>query len=237
MDAKALEPPTIAKMRLLFNNYEQDTTVNEHVTANERKEENDFLDAVMATSVMRQAMLFLQQKGLVTPDPKTHRDLVKELWFTQYSRGMGKIGSSGFEHVFVHEVKNGTIIGFHNWVYVNEEEQAGRFDYKGYMKEQDIGTVSLHNARCVGGISNPAFIFAFAEGKSAEDTLLAPGPQQAGGHHVCGHLTGAGAGAVHSLLPTASGSHLPRLPGQQQVRHCHLLVALSRQEPHRQCLP
>ncbi|KAH8396296.1 hypothetical protein KR222_007663 [Zaprionus bogoriensis] len=140
VNAKALEPLTIAKMRLLFNNYEQDTAVNEHVTANERREENEFLDAVMATGVMRQAMLFLQQKGLVTPDPKTHRDLVKELWFTQYSRGMGKIGSSGFEHVFVHEVKNGTIIGFHNWVYVNEEEQAGRFDYKGYMKEQDIGT-------------------------------------------------------------------------------------------------
>lgn len=148
VDAKALEPATIAKMRLLFNNYEQDTTVNEHVTANERKEENEFLDAVMATSVMRQAMLFLQQKGLVSPDPKTHRDLVKELWFTQYSRGMGKIGSSGFEHVFVHEVKNGTIIGFHNWVYVSEEEQAGRFDYKGYMKEQDIGTVSLISWQC-----------------------------------------------------------------------------------------
>ncbi|XP_060662286.1 endoribonuclease CG2145 [Drosophila nasuta] len=140
VDSKALQPETIAKMRLLFNNYEQDTLVNEHVTANERREENEFLDAVMATGVMRQAMLFLQQKGLVTPDPKTHRDLVKELWFTQYSRGQGKIGSSGFEHVFVHEVKNGTIIGFHNWVYVNEEEQAGRFDYKGYMKEQDIGT-------------------------------------------------------------------------------------------------
>ncbi|KAH8245137.1 hypothetical protein KR032_005329, partial [Drosophila birchii] len=140
VDSKALESPTIAKMRLLFNNYEHDTLVNEHVTPNERKEENDFLDAVMATPVMRQAMQFLQQKGLVSPDPKTHRDLVKELWFTQYSRGQGKIGSSGFEHVFVHEVKDGTIIGFHNWVYIGDEEQGGRFDYKGYMKEQDIGT-------------------------------------------------------------------------------------------------
>ncbi|XP_017045856.1 poly(U)-specific endoribonuclease homolog [Drosophila ficusphila] len=140
VDAKALESPTIAKMRLLFNNYEHDTLVNEHVTPNERKEENEFLDAVMATPVMRQAMLFLQQKGVLGPDPKTHRDLVKELWFTQYSRGQGKIGSSGFEHVFVHEVKDGTIIGFHNWVYIGEEEKGGRFDYKGYMKEQDIGT-------------------------------------------------------------------------------------------------
>ena len=135
-----MEPPTIAKMRLLFNNYEMDTLTNEHVTPNERLEENDFLDAVMATSVMRQAMLFLQNKGIVSPDPKVHRDLVKELWFTQYSRGKGKIGSSGFEHVFVNEVLNSTIIGLHNWVYFNEEEKSGRLDYKGYLKQLDVGT-------------------------------------------------------------------------------------------------
>lgn len=63
VDNKAFESPTIAKMRLLFNNYETDTMVNEHVTPNERKEENDFLDAIMATSVMRQAMQFLQSKS------------------------------------------------------------------------------------------------------------------------------------------------------------------------------
>lgn len=63
VDPKVFDSPTIAKMRLLFNNYEQDTLVNEYVTPIERKEENDFVDAVMATSVMRQAMLFLQNKG------------------------------------------------------------------------------------------------------------------------------------------------------------------------------
>ncbi|XP_065363286.1 endoribonuclease CG2145 [Calliphora vicina] len=140
VDAKAFDSPTIAKMRLLFNNYEEDTLVNEHVTPIERKEENDFVDAVMATNVMRQAMLFLQNKGIVSPDPKTHRDLVKELWFTQYSRGSGKIGSSGFEHVFVNEVKNGTIIGLHNWVYFYDEEKAGHLDYKGYLNQLDLGT-------------------------------------------------------------------------------------------------
>ncbi|XP_037933502.1 poly(U)-specific endoribonuclease homolog [Teleopsis dalmanni] len=140
VDAKAFDIPTIAKMRLLFNNYEMDTMVNEHVSPNEHKEENDFLDAVMATSVMRQAMQFLQTKGLVSPDPKTHRDLVKELWFTQYSRGNGKIGSSGFEHVFVNEVKNGTIIGLHNWVYFYDEEKAGHLNYKGYLNQLDLGS-------------------------------------------------------------------------------------------------
>lgn len=143
VDSKAYEPLTIAKMRDLFNNYELDTTTNEHVTPLERKEENDFLDAVMATNVMRQAMLFLQNKGIVSPDPKTHRDLVKTLWFTLYSRGQGKIGSSGFEHVFVNEVKNGTIIGLHNWVYFNEEEKAGRLDYKGYLNKLDLGNKGM----------------------------------------------------------------------------------------------
>lgn len=69
--------------------------------------------------------------------------MVKELWFTQYSRGSGKIGSSGFEHVFVNEVKMGTIIGLHNWVYFSDEEKAGHLDYKGYLKELDLGTVRI----------------------------------------------------------------------------------------------
>lgn len=139
VEPRAYDSPTVAKMRALFDNYEEDTLANEHVTVNERREENEFVDAVMGTQVMRQAMLFLQNKGIVTPDPKTHRDLVKELWFTQYSRGQGRIGSSGFEHVFVHEVKNGTLIGLHNWVYFADEEKAGRLDYKGYLHQIDLG--------------------------------------------------------------------------------------------------
>lgn len=63
VDTKVLDSPTVAKMHVLFNNYEEDTLQNEHVTPMERKEENDFVDAVMATNVMRQAMLFLQNKG------------------------------------------------------------------------------------------------------------------------------------------------------------------------------
>lgn len=130
-------------MRELYNNYEIDTTVNEHVTPFERNEENDFLDAIMATSVMRHAMQFLQQKGIVSPDPRTHRDLVKTIWFNLYSRGQGKIGSSAFEHIFLSELKNGTIMGLHNWVYFYDQEKAGKVDYKGYIKKVDIGDKGL----------------------------------------------------------------------------------------------
>lgn len=126
-------------MRDLYNNYEIQSNVNEVITPNERIEENDFVDTIMATSVMRHAMQFLQNKGIVTPDPKTHRDLVKTIWFNMYSRGQGRIGSSAFEHIFLSEIKNNTIMGLHNWVYFYDQEKAGKVDYKGYLKKADLG--------------------------------------------------------------------------------------------------
>lgn len=86
-------------------------------------------------------MNFLMQKGIVTADPATHRDVLKTIWFNLYSRGMGKIGSSGFEHVFLSEVKNGTVMGLHNWIYMSEAEKAGDLDYKGWTKKIDLGNV------------------------------------------------------------------------------------------------
>lgn len=62
-DEQALRSNSIIKMLALFNNYELDTTVNEFVTPLERSEENQFLDIIMVSGVMRQAMLFLQNKG------------------------------------------------------------------------------------------------------------------------------------------------------------------------------
>ncbi|XP_037905967.1 poly(U)-specific endoribonuclease homolog [Hermetia illucens] len=139
IDPKAFEIETVAKMILLFNNYELDSSVNEYVTPLEKREENNFVDALLATSIMREAMHFLQDKGIVTMDPKTHRDLLKTIWFSLYSRGNGRIGSSGFEHVFLSEIKNGTISGLHNALYFNEEEKKGNVNYKGYLKTIDFG--------------------------------------------------------------------------------------------------
>ncbi len=51
-------------IRKLYNNYELDTMTNEFVTPLEKNEENEFVDAIMGTSVMRHAMAFLQQKGM-----------------------------------------------------------------------------------------------------------------------------------------------------------------------------
>lgn len=50
-------------MRALFNNYELDAAINEYVSPNEREEENEFIDELLKTPVMKTAMKFLQDKG------------------------------------------------------------------------------------------------------------------------------------------------------------------------------
>ena len=73
----------------------------------------------------------------------SHFSLLKTIWFTMYSRGQGRIGSSGFEHVFLAENKNNSIVGLHNWVYLYEMEKAGHLDYKGWLKKIDFGNVNI----------------------------------------------------------------------------------------------
>jgi poly(U)-specific endoribonuclease len=61
--SRALQVPTISKLRLLYDNYINDVSVNEHVTPAERAEENNLLDSFMTTPVMKYTMQFLADKG------------------------------------------------------------------------------------------------------------------------------------------------------------------------------
>lgn len=45
--------------------------------------------------------------------------------------------SSGFEHVFVGEEKDGKITGLHNWVQYYLEEAKGNIDYLGWSGKRD----------------------------------------------------------------------------------------------------
>ncbi|XP_055837450.1 endoribonuclease CG2145-like [Episyrphus balteatus] len=137
---KVFNVPTIAKLRPLFDNYHMDTSVNEKFSAAQLQEQDDFLDAVMATNVMRQTMSFLQSKGIVSSNLRSQKDYLKTMWFGLYNRGQGAVGSSGFEHVFLGEISKGKIIGLHNWVFFGEQEKTGRLDYKGYINYLKLGT-------------------------------------------------------------------------------------------------
>lgn len=54
------------------------------------------------------------------------------MWFRTYTREV-RDDSSGFEHVFVGEARNGEIMGLHNWIQFSDQEQKRKLDYKGYI--------------------------------------------------------------------------------------------------------
>jgi poly(U)-specific endoribonuclease len=61
--------------------------------------------------------------------------MLHKIWFQLYGRSRGgREDSSGFEHVFIGEVKGGKVSGFHNWIQLYMEEKKGTLDYRGYIK-------------------------------------------------------------------------------------------------------
>ena len=113
-------------MTELYENYQPDVSVTEDRTREEKREEKALLDEMMKTKVMKETFDFLKANGLFTKSKAEFEDLLSELWFSVYSRGKRIKGSSGFEHVFLGEKKNGAVQGFHNWLYFNHLEQIGQ---------------------------------------------------------------------------------------------------------------
>jgi len=144
VDPSAYAKPTIAKLLPLHNNYLRATGTPEVVTNAETQEETDFLNTILTTSVMKKTEKFLTDKGLLparrsqrrTANSNAFRDALRQIWFGLYSRQNRTLGSSGFEHVFLGEVKDGKVSGFHNWVFFSKEEAANALNYRGR-----IGTV------------------------------------------------------------------------------------------------
>ena len=66
IDEKIWSVTTVEKMKAMYNNYEQDTAVNEYVSPIERKEEDEFVEAVLATPVMRLVNAVIESAELLT---------------------------------------------------------------------------------------------------------------------------------------------------------------------------
>lgn len=143
VNSEAYQGPTIQKIITIYDNYQPDTNVNEHISPLQRQEESLLVDTMLSTNVMSSAMRFLADKGQIKKDYYEYKDTLRKIWFNLFSRGQGKIGSSGFEHVFMAELKNaqtGTeVVGLHNWIFYSKEEASGKVDYNGYLKKVDLG--------------------------------------------------------------------------------------------------
>jgi poly(U)-specific endoribonuclease len=147
----AYQKPTIQKLLPLHNNYLAGVGSPEVVTAQETTEETAFLDAILVTPPMVKAQKLLGDKNLLrrssprqgnAGNTRAFRDAIHQAWFGLYSRANRTLGSSGFEHVFLGEVKDGKVSGFHNWVFFSKEEANTNLNYKGRIGQAvDLGTV------------------------------------------------------------------------------------------------
>ncbi|CAK4086180.1 unnamed protein product [Aphanomyces euteiches] len=126
----------------LLDNYERGIGVAETVTKEELKENQEFIDAIAQTKVIKYAHAWLEKNGKFHGDIHAFKRKMHEIWFGLYRREVAN-DSSGFEHVFIGEVKDGQVSGFHNWIQMYMEEKAGRLDYLGYIKPKQRGRSTL----------------------------------------------------------------------------------------------
>lgn len=135
VDKQVLNRPTYASFVALLDNYSAETGIAEKVTNAERAEVRNFLSSIMETAPMQFCHKYCheQKPDKVPGDRSGFVKLLHNIWFALYRRE-GRLDSSGFEHVFIGEVKNGDVSGFHNWINFYLEEKRGDLDYRGYIK-------------------------------------------------------------------------------------------------------
>ena len=93
----------------------------------------------------------ISHTGFVGAEETEYRELIRELWFGLYSRSpkYNTTDSSGFEHVFVGEIRKNTVKGFHSWIQLYLQEQAGLIDHQGYFRYDKVRFVCMCVCRYV----------------------------------------------------------------------------------------
>ncbi|XP_053154540.1 uridylate-specific endoribonuclease isoform X2 [Hemicordylus capensis] len=127
---KLFSKPTYASFIKLLDNYHKKVGQGEKLTAEQLKEQDTFLEEIMKTEVMKGLYQFLHKKNHYGTEAEFVADL-KEMWFGLYSRSNDE-DSSGFEHVFIGEIKKGKVAGFHNWIHFYLMEKQGLVNYFSY---------------------------------------------------------------------------------------------------------
>jgi len=153
--------PTYRSFLALLDNYQANVCSPEEDTSIKQEEARVFLRDCMATPVMQfcykycQSRLAAEAAAADVADStakntnskaninsfETEEDFIRllyKIWFKMYSRSREcgedhnkNNGSSGFEHVFVGEVRSGKVIGFHNWIQIYMQEKLGNVNYRG----------------------------------------------------------------------------------------------------------
>lgn len=74
------------------------------------------------------------------------KTLIEELWFNLYPRTNSSNAvndSSGFEHVFLGELRNHTVLGLNNWLEYYKEEKSGNINYLGWIDHMVVSSLRI----------------------------------------------------------------------------------------------
>lgn len=170
LNTNIFSKPTFKAFLALLDNYEMDPSVHEDVSNQEITENYRFLDEVLKTPAMKLVHDYLKRKGKASFSISQFKSELYDLWFKKYYRSSVR-GSSGFEHVFVGEIKSAdrVVSGFHSWIQFYLEEKKKHLNYYGYLKRGSSPYLSLikyswnNNLKHVGSAffgTSPEFEFA-----------------------------------------------------------------------------
>ena len=111
VDKEVFKRPTYRAFIALLDNYNAKTGVAEVVTNSERREVSSFLRVVMQTAPMQFCHKYcLANCDNIPREKDGFMKLLQKIWFDLYNRSHGgRADSSGFEHVFVGELKKGNV--------------------------------------------------------------------------------------------------------------------------------
>ncbi|XP_018646150.1 hypothetical protein Smp_212450 [Schistosoma mansoni] len=125
--------PTFTKFIALLDNYNPQVGVTEIVTEQHYREEDEFINELLKTKVMKMTYDYLIEKRKVSGDITNFGKFLKDLWFKRYKRRSPK-DSSAFEHVFVGEHKNFDVLGLHNWIQFYLKEKKNQLNFFGWTR-------------------------------------------------------------------------------------------------------
>mmetsp|Transcript_39209 Transcript_39209/g.57660 ORF Transcript_39209/g.57660 Transcript_39209/m.57660 type:complete len:481 (-) Transcript_39209:179-1621(-) len=136
VDKSVFRRPTYRCFYHLLDNYHAETGTADTLTRSQQEETHRFLKAIMQTGPMQFCHKYCCANGKDIPrDRAKFQELLYDIWFKPYHRARNcRADSSGFEHVFVGEIKDNKVSGFHNWIQFYLEEKKGALDYRGYIK-------------------------------------------------------------------------------------------------------
>jgi poly(U)-specific endoribonuclease len=131
---------TIENLISLYNDFNPNTAVEEMFTPAKPLEQLYLSSSIMDTRLMKAVINFLIAKNFVPRETVFQRKFYT-MWFDTYQRSENAAmdSSSGFEHVFLGEIdpEEGAI-GFHNWLYLMNEDSERNISYNGYIKYLEL---------------------------------------------------------------------------------------------------